>query len=787
MHCSTGRRRLSLRRRLWSSVGGLWLLAAAAHADPPVISRIPDQVMFEDTTLMVPFKVWDAETPPDQLQVTARVRGSTEVFDSLSLPIVGTGTNRWLTLQPGGDKSGTVIVEVSVRDWDSQQATSVFRLFVLAVNDPPQLDAIAPQFMVLGERPRTIEATLVDPDSATFVQLRAWSSRPNVLPDSDLTLSWRFKTTTAAGWTLTISPGPTASAGSTVITIEATDGPNRVFTSFTLTLQRPLFAPLPTRIASDGSVSEPVWADLDGDGSLDLLTLNRTLYLNLGNGAFSDPVELPATSDVAQAVPADFDGDGDVDLFVAGPVHQVLRNEGGRPPRFTVQSLPGGRFFLPKVWSADLDGDGDADLLLDYRGAVEWWRNDGQLVFQQVPMDWRGAVLAAPADYDADGDPDLLVRDGVFVQSAVLYNNEGRGQFRPGPTLFGAAPGWPVADILAGGWQDLNDDGKLDAWFLYAQDNSGGTNGLAVLRAGYSETLHLTWRGTGQALEPVVWADVDHDGYLDLLAPFTAAPPTPLATSTTTYSLYRNDGQGGLRTDGLPAAPGAGSIFPSAADIDNDGAIDLLARVGADWMLWSNQQVRPNSLPGPPTGLRAAVEGRRVTLWWNRAFDPNQTAALTYNVRVGTGPGLNDVLPSLSLANGVRLIPAMGNAGHRQWLTLDLSSRPLSANTLYWSVQAVDNSLQGGPFAQEASFTLGNDQGTELPVGVRLTIRRMAGGIIELEVPTPLGNPGQLEASTDLQAWMPITPIWRRETDGTARAILSATEGRRFFRLHSGP
>jgi hypothetical protein len=258
------------------------------------------------------------------------------------------------------------------------QATSVFRLFVLAVNDPPPLDAIAPQFMVLGERPRTIEAAFVDPDSATDVQLRAWSSRANVLPDSDLTLSWRFKVTTAAGWTLTISPGPTASAGSTVITIEATDGPNRVFTSFTLTLQRPLFAPLPTRIASDGSVSEPVWADLDGDGSLDLLTLNRTLYLHLGNGAFPDPVELPATSDVAQAVPA------------------------------------------------DLDGDGDADLLLDYRGAVEWWRNDGQLVFQQVPTDWHGAVLAAPADYDVDGDPDLLVRDGVFVQSAVLYNNEER-------------------------------------------------------------------------------------------------------------------------------------------------------------------------------------------------------------------------------------------------------------------------------------------------------------------------------------------------------------------------
>lgn len=103
------------------------------------------------------------------------------------------------------------------------------------------------------------------------------------------------------------------------------------------------------------------------------------------------------------------------------------------------------------------------------------------------------------------------------------------------------------------------------------------------------------------------------------------------------------------------------------------------------------------------------------------------TAALTYNVRVGTGPGLNDVVPSLSLTNGVRLVAAPGNAGFRTWLAPDLSQRPLPTNTLYWSVQAVDNSFAGGPFASEASFTMPTAGGGLFTIA-RLTARSVSAG-----------------------------------------------------------
>src|SRR5439155_11702412 len=118
---------------------------------------------------------------------------------------------------------------------------------------------------------------------------------------------------------------------------------------------------------------------------------------------------------------------------------------------------------------------------------------------------------------------------------------------------------------------------------------------------------------------------------------------------------------------------------------------------------------------GAPSGLHAFVAGNLVTLFWNDALHANQTAALTYNVRVGTAPGRNDVVPSMSTTNGVRMIPAPGNAGFNSWMELKLPFDQLNVETLYWSVQAVDASFQAGPFATEQTFLI-NPPGNQPPV-----------------------------------------------------------------------
>ena len=71
--------------------------------------------------------------------------------------------------------------------------------------------------------------------------------------------------------------------------------------------------------------SDPLWADFDGDGDLDLYITSvykdrkSFLYENLGNGKFKDVTYLSATRvfNGWGCAASDFDNDGDVDLFVA--------------------------------------------------------------------------------------------------------------------------------------------------------------------------------------------------------------------------------------------------------------------------------------------------------------------------------------------------------------------------------------------------------------------------------------------------------------------------------------
>ena len=80
----------------------------------------------------------------------------------------------------------------------------------------------------------------------------------------------------------------------------------------------------------------------------------------------------------------------------------------------------------------------------------------------------------------------------------------------------------------------------------------------------------------------------------------------------------------------------------------------------------------------------------------------NPASGLTYNLRIGLFPGGIDVMsPHSDRVSGRRRIPQIGNAPHGTRTRL-----VLPVGTYYWSVQAVDSALAGGPFASESSFTI---------------------------------------------------------------------------------
>ena len=129
-------------------------------------------------------------------------------------------------------------------------------------------------------------------------------------------------------------------------------------------------------------------------------------------------------------------------------------------------------------------------------------------------IDYAGMTyVAAAADFDRDGFPDVAVSRHAIVQ---LWHNQGDGTFRS----FGK---FPEADTHGLSWADLDDDGRLDLFISIgaARGFGNGPNQWLRQRSDGSfllvEDLPEAWAdasGRGRCSVPY---DFDGDGILDLL------------------------------------------------------------------------------------------------------------------------------------------------------------------------------------------------------------------------------------------------------------------------------
>ena len=147
----------------------------------------------------------------------------------------------------------------------------------------------------------------------------------------------------------------------------------------------------------------------------------------------------------------------------------------------------------------------------------------------------------------------------------------------------------------------------------------------------------------------------------------------------------------------------------------------------------------PNSPPQPPVNLQASVIKGEATLTWAPGSDnKTPTGFLTYNLRVGTTPGGNEVF------SGV--VPTgFGNVGPhlRKLLKLTLG-------VYYWSVQTVDTGYARSEWAPEQSFVISgpgdaNSDGRINALDVT-TVERVIGGLDAASAGADANRDGSINA-----------------------------------------
>ena len=198
--------------------------------------------------------------------------------------------------------------------------------------------------------------------------------------------------------------------------------------------------------------------DLDGDGRLEIVMAGRNRVLwNRGPGQFEAAPFLQEDHAIADAaILADFTGDGHLDFVAVDTTLYPLLFEGDAGGQFTkpAQRLADVQFKHPKVFTAsDIDADGDLDLFIanyknsytdgqmasPYYDANDGYpayllRNDGNGVFRDITeaaglgaKRFRRTYSSSFVDLDDDTDMDLIVISDFA--GLDLYLNNGQGQF----------------------------------------------------------------------------------------------------------------------------------------------------------------------------------------------------------------------------------------------------------------------------------------------------------------------------------------------------------------------
>lgn len=321
--------------------------------------------------------------------------------------------------------------------------------------------------------------------------------------------------------------------------------------------------------------------------------------------------------------------------------------------------FPGGAKDVPPgmdgVLGVDWNNDRNTDLLLAGAGGLRFYQQKDGAAFDDVtaktklPADVLGDDYfgAWAVDIDSDGDLDILLARRKGPPLLLRNNFDG---------TFTAQPIFPGVEAMRGfAWLDLDHDGVADAALLDAQ---GKLHVFMNRRSGKFERREGP--PVNEKYQALAVADVNDDGVLDLIA---------LRDDNLIRISDRNKGKewDTAELGKVPPRKGPpvlGDARLVAADLDNNGAVDLILRTPDEGFAWlANGKGGFQSLATPlPQGVAEVVD-----LDENGSLDLlglNEKGQITRHEAAGTrGYQWFAVKPRSILAQGDNRINSFGLGG----------------------------------------------------------------------------------------------------------------------------